>query len=355
MRTVLGTTARTSSRTGTGAGVAPERSIDSPNRITRLIGNRRGKLMSLAAAEAGAQVVNPVGGSANAEELSESEERRVASEENDDNDEVSSRSKSKSKCRAKGLKRKQGAMSGRRSRARRKCVVYNLKIPSDSDSDVEPTAPKKSSGSEGDMFLVDATQPSTSSGLSSRRSRYAVTTIPVDSDPGASSKSSNSEPEESTSSTRRKRPRTEPDSGSRSQRRRHGKSKNHTDSAEPRRTSTGAETKRASAWATEYTNGVIRERAQREVRATPSKRLANSAKTLPPTPDSGITSDLSTVEKFEENASRQRNGAESSDCESKLKNLECFKKKVDVARRGYRKRSTPQAKVAASTATDSSD
>jgi hypothetical protein len=54
------------------------------------------------------------------------------------------------------------------------------------------------------------------------------------------------------------------------------------------------------------------------------------------TSDSGITSGVSTTEK--NNASTTRGRTESSDRERTIKNLEWFKKKVDVARRGYRKR-----------------
>lgn len=66
------------------------------------------------------------------------------------------------------------------------------------------------------------------------------------------------------------------------------------------------------------------------------KRLTNS--------DSGITSGISTVEKggtsTTEKLNPRMNRGESSDREKVTKNYEWFKKRVDQARRGYRKRAT---------------
>lgn len=60
--------------------------------------------------------------------------------------------------------------------------------------------------------------------------------------------------------------------------------------------------------------------------------------------DSGITSGVSTVEKNRnsttEKLNSRMNKGDSSDCERVTKNYEWFKKRVNQARRGYRKRTT---------------
>lgn len=355
MRSVVRATTRSSTRAGSRGGVAPERLFDSPNRITRLIRNRREKLMRLAAIEAGAQVVNLTSNSANNDGESEPQEREVGSEEENDDQVLAEKFKSKSKSRTKGLKRKQGAASGRRCRTRRKCAVLNLEIPSDSESETEQRNMMNttiSSESESDLFLADATQPSTSSGLiSSRRSRYPATPLTVDTDHGESSKSS--ENEAGVSIKRKKGPNDRENSTRRIYRRQQCKSRN-------RRSAISSEEQRINGHLQanqidQVANGDHLAEERKACTATPPKRLSSN-KVTPPTPDSGITSGLSTLEKCERNGSAgARNAAETSDHETRVKNLESFKKKIDVARRGYRKRLTPHAKIAASTASDSSD
>ncbi|XP_043271607.1 DDB1- and CUL4-associated factor 5 isoform X2 [Venturia canescens] len=284
-----GATTRNSTRTGSGGGLAPERSVDSPNRITRLIGNRREKLMRLAAIEAGAQVVNLSSNSANNDEESDPQEREIGSDENEEDDDevLPAKFKSKSKSRSKGLKRKQRAAS--------------------------------------------------------------ATMLTADSDHGESSKSSENE---EAVRNKRKRGRNEGEaSSSRIHRRQQGKLRTRKSATTSGEQQTNTET--SSNHIDEVVNGFTEESAA--CTATPSKILSSN-KISPPTPDSGITSCSSTLEKCESNGSSgARNAAENSDHEMRVKHLETFKKKIDVARRGYRKRLTPQAKIAASTASDSSD
>ncbi|XP_015609773.1 DDB1- and CUL4-associated factor 5 [Cephus cinctus] len=339
MLSILGSAV--SSRGSSGGGVAPERQSESPNRITRLIANRREKLMRLAAMEGGATL----NASTNtAPDCS-------ASGSGSEIDEVKVKSKSKSKTKLKGVKRKHGRLSGRRSRARRKCTV------------------SKSSDSDSDEQLLDTTQPSTSSGVVSRRSRYAAT--PVDSDTRRSSRtsnsnctsnsnsntSSNSSSEENISSAKRRRCKTDSDSSTKAHRRKQRKLKinnRHSESSKSKNKrviiadNIRLEDQRV-AWK-EYSNGTDLGKVEAEGPSTPIRKSCK----VPPTPDSGITSGMSTLEKHSGAAQKNHNGGDSSDLEQKLKNLERFRKKVDVARRGYRNRSTPLPQVA-STTTDSSD
>ena len=75
----------------------------------------------------------------------------------------------------------------------------------------------------------------------------------------------------------------------------------------------------------------------KETSMTPEKNARNAA-----TSDSGITSGISTTEKSNTTVEKTTGGrttrAESSDRERIIKNLEWFRKKVETARRGYRKR-----------------
>ncbi|KAG7202814.1 hypothetical protein KM043_009971 [Ampulex compressa] len=322
MLSILGSAV--TSRGTSGGGVVPERSLESPNRITRLIANRREKLMRLAALDCGASLSNPFN---SAPELS-------ASGSASDEDNAQSACRSRSKLKLKGVKRKHAKVSGRRSRARRKCTV--LKIESNSDSD---------------EHAVDATQPSTSSGVISRRSRYA--TNPFESDTKHSSDNSSSS-DEKESPGKRKYTKTDSDSSVKGHRRKHRKSKNNS-----RRESGKSKSKRQkvaddseeenSEW-NEYTNGTSSTKIETDGSLTPFKKSYK----VPSTPDSGIISGVSTVEKNGGNAQNERNEGDTSDHEQKLINLECFRKKVDVARRNYRNRSAPSFQTI-STTTDSSD
>ncbi|KAF7397304.1 hypothetical protein HZH68_008526 [Vespula germanica] len=322
MLSILGSAV--SSRSSYGGGVAPERPLESPNRITQLIANRREKLMRLA----GLDCATTLNNSSNT--VPEPSASGYVSE--GDNSQIKCRYKSKSKL--KGVKRKHARISGRRSRARRKCTV--LKIHSDSDSDA--TQP------------VDATQPSTSSGVISRRSRY--TTNAIENDSKLSSYSSSSS-EENDNSGKQKHLKTDSDSSIKTRRKKHRKCKNNL-----KRDSSKSKSKRlkldndgeGESIKKEYVNGTSTTKTQEDEISTPIKKLCK----VPSTPDSGITSGVSTVEKNSNEIQKGHNGAESSDHEQKLKSLECFRKKVDVARRSYRNRSMPLSQTI-STTTDSSD
>ncbi|XP_053994567.1 DDB1- and CUL4-associated factor 5 [Hylaeus volcanicus] len=309
------------SRGSSGGRVVPERSLESPNRISRLIANRREKLMRLAAMDCGVPLNNAsttAPGPSASGSASDGENAQI---------------KCRFKPKLKGIKRKHGKNSGRRSRARRKCTV--LQINSESDSDEQP---------------IDTTQPSTSSGVISRRSRYVTNAI--ESDAKRSSYSSSSS--EDDSSSKRKHSKTDSDTSTTVHRRKHGKcksnSKSDTTKNKSKRQQVNYDTEEGKPDWKIYLNGVTTTKVQEDGPSTP---LNKSCK-VPSTPDSGITSEVSTVEKNGEQTQEERNGAESSDHEQKLKNLECFRKKVDVARRSYHNRSTPLSQTI-STTTDSSD
>ncbi|XP_012286907.1 DDB1- and CUL4-associated factor 5 isoform X2 [Orussus abietinus] len=312
---------------GTSGGVAPQRPSESPNRITRLIANRRKKLMRLAAMESGA---NPNASANTVPEL-------FTSSSESEGENARGKHKSKSKTKPKGVKRKHDK-SSERSRARRKYMI--AKSNTDSDSDEQP---------------IDETQPSTSSGLVSRRSRYAAN--PIESDTRNSSNSSSSTDENGGNSRQQKRAKTDFDSSSKGHRRKRRKYKNSKcDSGKSKskrlkvEDDTDGETPRDVSSGKVYVNGTSSEKVVGDSSSvTPLKEWCRALLT----PDSGITSGVSTSEKFSGAMQKARNGAETSDHEQKVKNLECFRKKVDVARRGYRNRSTPLSQTLSTT--DSSD
>ncbi|XP_072762510.1 uncharacterized protein [Anoplolepis gracilipes] len=322
--------------TASEGGVAPDRPLESPNRITRLIANRREKIMRMAALE------------------------RSASDSGSEGDNAHARRRSKSKSKSKGVKRKHSKLSAGRRRisARRKCTV--LKVNSDSDTD--------------DERPVDAAQPSTSSGVISRRSRYVTNAIEKDDKrSNYSSSSSNSSTNSSSSSssednnalrTKRKHSKTDSDASTKAQRRKHRKCKNSSrhdncksqhkrqkldDESEGERTATGSKNR---------VNGSASKDRREDGPSTPN----NKSLQVPCTPDSGIKSNISTTgEKNSEQTGNEVNdgGADdtSSDHEQKLKNLECFRKKVqELTRRSYRSRSaSQQLQTITSTTSDSSD
>ncbi|XP_034174648.2 DDB1- and CUL4-associated factor 5 isoform X2 [Osmia lignaria lignaria] len=298
--------------------------LESPNRITRLIAYRREKLMRLATVDCGTPANNASAA------ISEPSVSGSASE--GDNAQIKCKSKLKSKL--KGVKRKHGKVSERRSRARRKCAM--LQINSDSDSDEQ---------------LVDTTQPSTSSGVVSRRSQYVVN--PIESDVKHSNYSSSSS-EDNDSSGKRKYAKIDSDTSSKVHRRKHKKcknnSKNDATKNKSKRQKFEYDTKKEKPDWKSYLNGVSTTKVQEDGPSTPVNKTCK----VPSTPDSGITSGVSTTEKHYEQAQKEQNDAESSDHEQKLKNLEYFRKKVDVARRSYCNRSKPLSHTI-STTTDSSD
>ncbi|XP_015183769.1 PREDICTED: DDB1- and CUL4-associated factor 5 [Polistes dominula] len=326
MLSVLGSAV--SSRSSYGGGVAPERPLESPNRITQLIANRREKLRRLA----GLDCATALNNSSNT--VPEPSASGYVSE--GDNSQIKCRYKSKSKL--KGVKVKHGRISSRRSRVRRKCTV--LKIHSDSDSD-EQQQP------------VDATQPSTSSGVISRRSRYNTTNA-IENDSKLLSSYSSSSSEENDHSGKQKHLKTDSDSSIKARRKKHRKCKNNIkrDSNKNKRKQFQLDNDGGGdSIKKEYVNGTSTTRNNQEDEiSTPVKKLCK----VPSTPDSGITSGVSTIEKNNHEIQKGHNGAESSDHEQNLKTLECFRKKVDVAKRSYRNRSTPLTQPI-STTTDSSD
>ncbi|XP_033360392.1 DDB1- and CUL4-associated factor 5 [Bombus vosnesenskii] len=323
MSSILGPAITLASRGSCGGGVAPERPLESPNRITQLIAYRREKLMKLAAVDCDAPANNA---SAAASEPSAS-----GSASDGDNAQV----KCKSKSKVKFLKRKHSKITEIR-RAGIKCAV--LQINSDSDSDEQP---------------VDTTQPSTSSGVVSRRSRYVVH---IEREAKHSNYSSSSS-EDNDISGKRKHSKTDSDTSTKVHRRKHKKcksnSKNDSTKNKSKRQKIDYDTKKKKSgrdWKL-YLNDVSN--AIKIQKDGPSVPVNKSSK-VPSTPDSGITSGVSTSEKNGEQAQKDQNDAESSDHEQKLKNLEYFRKKVNVVRRSYRIRSKPLSQTI-STTTDSSD
>lgn len=94
MLSILGPAVTLASHGSSGGGVAPERPLESPNRITRLIAYRREKLMRLAAVNCGA--------SANNSSAAASEPSASGSTSDGDN----AQTKCKSKSKLKFIKRK---------------------------------------------------------------------------------------------------------------------------------------------------------------------------------------------------------------------------------------------------------
>ncbi|GAB1867633.1 WD repeat-containing protein 22 [Camponotus japonicus] len=323
--------------TASEGGVAPERPLESPNRITRLIANRREKLMRMAALE-----------------------RPSASDSGSEGDNVHARRRSKSKSKSKGVKRKHSKLftDRRRISARRKCTV--LKVNSDSDSD--------------DERPVDAAQPSTSSGVISRRSRYVANAIEKDdkrsnyssSSSNSSSNSSNSSSSEDNNAlgTKRKHSKTDSDASTKAQRRKHRKCKNSSrhencsgkSQSKRQKLDDESEAERTASGSKNRVNGSAGKDRREDGPSTPN----NKSPQVPCTPDSGIKSGVSTTGgKNSEQTRTEENdeGADDtgSDHEQKLKTLECFRKKVEeLTRRSYRNRSQ-QPQTVASTTSDSSD
>ncbi|XP_034941352.1 DDB1- and CUL4-associated factor 5 [Chelonus insularis] len=326
VRTFLGAKYRHPSR----GGVVPERPFESPNRITRLIGSCREKLMKLAALEGGAIVNRPT--TSTTHEDSDSHDQKSSEEEVT----VSSICRLKYKAKMKIMKTR---YPGMRNKLRRKCTI--LKIPSDSESDMECDSRSRnnSKDSRNDISTVDTAQPSTSTGVSSRGSRYSPRAIATDSDLGESNHSSISSDEENDHPAKRRRLKTEERSRGYRNRPERCKSGNKTGREKHHNNSSSSSSSNNSN-SPEFANGSSLENSNNvsnKAVLTPIKKNAKA----PPTPDSGVTSNVSTIEKCDTAAEAACNGAESSDHERTLKTIECFKKKVDAARKGYRKRSAP--------------
>lgn len=225
------------------------------------------------------------------------------------------------------------------------------------------------------MFLillqqpVDATQPSTSSGVvSSRRSRYTAT---VETRQRQSRSSSSSSFEDSVvkgqSHTTEKRARyakTDSDSSATKETPKRKVTRNKSKVVPSAMTSNKQRRdSRVKSKRQKVSNEpeIVKSRGKREPNhvqngvvekemATPTK----NSKHVAPTSDSGITSGVSTSEKSRLSTIEKvpfRSRAESSDRERSIKTHEWFKKKVDGVRRSYRKRTMVQTP----SSSDSSD
>lgn len=292
-------------------------------------------------------------------------ERPSASDSGSEGDNVHARRRSKSKSKSKGIKRKHSKLFTDRRRisgyVRRKCIV--LKASSDSDSDDERPV----------TIGIDAAQPSTSSGVISRKPRYVANALEKDdkrfffssSSSNSSSNSSNSSSSEDNNAlgTKQKHSKTDSDASTKAQRRKHRKCRNSARRAncsgksqsKRQKLDDESEVERTASGSKNRVNGNAGKDRREDGPSTPN----NKSLQVPCTPDSGIKSGISTTGgKNSEQTRNDENDEDaddtSSDHEQKLKSLECFRKKVEeLTRRSYRHRSTPQ-KVA-STTSDSSD
>ncbi|XP_012258334.2 DDB1- and CUL4-associated factor 5 [Athalia rosae] len=306
-----------SSRSSTGGGVTPERPSESPNRIAQLIANRREKLMRLAALEGGATVNTSINAVSRVEPVAEDVKEDI-------------RSKCKSKSRSKSAKIKHSRITRKKCRIRRKLVIK--KDDSDTYSDTQS---------------LDTTQPSTSSGVVSRRSRYSATSIGNDDHSSSSS-------EDEGFTEKRKNCKDDSDSSikvPKLKKVRKNNTKHEYEENRSKQLKVDNETTKGVVpnLRKDLVNNSIAGKRRIEELGTPIKIIPK----VPPTPDSGI-SGVSTVEKSLEEIGKAWIGGDSSDHEQKQINLERFRKKVDIARRGYRHRSTPLTKLPSSTS-DSSD
>ncbi|XP_017891956.1 DDB1- and CUL4-associated factor 5 isoform X2 [Ceratina calcarata] len=275
-------------------GVAPERPLESPNRITRLIAYRREQLLRLASSN---NTTNPTSNSNN-----------LASDPSSDE---TSESKNRKFLKSKGAKRK----NERRGWSRRKRAA--LQINSDSESDEE---------------AVDTTQPSTSSGVVFRKTtgRFFAKIIEKN------EKSSSSSEEDKKlafhsgkfDKTKRKYKKTKNNCGNKNE-----------NSVKCKSKWKGLEKKK------DWRICVNGSRIEESGPSTPRNRFKVQ---VPSTPDSGIgiTSSISTNEKS--------NGMENqeSDQGEKMKNLEHFRKKIDVAKRSYRNKAKNILNLSSSESSD---
>ncbi|KAG5344224.1 DCAF5 factor, partial [Acromyrmex heyeri] len=309
--------------TASEGGVAPERPLESPNRITRLIANRRKKLMRMAAME------------------------RSPSDSASEGDNAHLKRRSKSKSKSKSVKRKHTRLSSRRRLStRRKCTV--LKVNSDSDSD--------------DERPVDAAQPSTSSGVIFRRSRYVASAIEKDDKSSSYSSSSSSCVYEDivASISKRKHSKTDSDTSTKAHKRKHRKCKNNSrhsndgsgkSQSKRQKLDDDSEEEEKTASPRNCVNGNSSKDRREDGSSTPS----NKSLQVPCTPDSGIKSGLSsTGGKNSEQTRKERNNRGADDSSGEQKHIEIHKKIEELTRRSYRNRSASQAQKVLTTS-DSSD
>lgn len=270
---------------------------------------------------------------------------RSASDSGSEGDNTHSRRRSKSKSKSKSVKKKHTLrLSGRRRlSARRKCTV--LKVNSDSDSD--------------DERPVDAAQPSTSSGVIFRRSRYVTSAIEKDDKSSNYSSSSSCVYEDKRNQRASK---TDSEMSTKAYKRKHRKCKNSSrhdgsgkSQSKRQKLDDDSEEEEKTAGLKNCVNGNSSKDHCEDGPSTPSSKSLQ----VPCTPDSGIKSGISSTggKNSEGQTRKERNDRDADDSsdEQKLKRLECFRKKVEeLARRSYRNRSATQAQTV-STTSDSSD
>ncbi|KAK0182076.1 hypothetical protein PV327_000247 [Microctonus hyperodae] len=314
MRSVLGTKINT--RRKSRGGRAPERPFQSPNRITRLIRSCREKLMTLASMESGTNHAV----STNIPSDSDSDKRKSSTT---DDEQLLTRCKSKLKLRIKMTKRKHSVINS--TKIRRKCSGVRMSRNSKRDSHTR----NQSNESDNEIPIIDVAQPSTSSGVSSRTSRYSVRTIGTDSDLGESNYSGDSSDDDNIIAKRQKL-KIEGNS-TRNYRRRSERYKESKNKIDREKKTNNNENQNTNDSIIDNDNNFIEQST-----STPLKRATHT----PQTPDSGVTSSASPVDRCDVTANTSCTGAESSDHERTVKkSVKCFKKKIDAARKGYRKRS----------------
>ncbi|XP_020284071.1 DDB1- and CUL4-associated factor 5 isoform X2 [Pseudomyrmex gracilis] len=295
---------------------ASERPLESPNRITRLIANRREKLLRMAAME------------------------RSFSESDDDSARAKRRSKSKSK--SKDFKRKcsRGCRIRTSTPKKRFTVVTMSKV-----------ILTNLTGSD-DEGLIDAAQPSTSSGVISRRSSRYVSGAIEKNNKRSRYSSSSSSSEDNDAHRKRKYSETDSDASVKTRRRRHRKYKDNSRHENKNRSKRQKLDDDSDAERTASTRNSPNNRKIRS--STPN----NKSLQVPCTPDSGIKSGVSSTEgrTSERNGRNDGNTDDCSDREQKQNSLHCFRLKVEeLAKRSYRHRTMPPRNHLISTSSDTSD
>lgn len=292
------------------AGMAPERSSKSPNRITRLIINCRTKLMRLAGKEIPEATISPNANGTSVVTTSETG------------------STSKLKSKLKGAKRKAS-----KSTTTTTTTTTGTTITTTSASRIR----KRSSTLieiQNDEHL-DTVQPSTSSGLVSQVSKYNSTSYS-----DKQSSESNSDDNDNDGAVKRKITKVDLDSSPKCPKKKHKKCKHHAkrESGKSCKKKQKVENDSDDEWWKEIIQGTKSESNQNE---TPAKRTNKLAKQLCSTPDSGMG--ISTSEKSQSSAQSNSKSAETSDDEENLRTFQSFKKKVDAIKRTYRKRTMSEA------------
>ncbi|XP_029164290.1 DDB1- and CUL4-associated factor 5 isoform X2 [Nylanderia fulva] len=347
--------------TGSEGGVAPDRPSESPNRITRLIANRREKMMRMA----------------------RHLERSASDSGSEDNNDHARRSKMKSK--SKDVKRTTHAKLSadrRRISARRKCTV--LKVNSDSESE--------------DDGPVDAAQPSTSSGVISRRSRYVANALEKDdkqrssyssssnncnnsnnsdtsssgSNNGSNSGSNSSSEENNVLGTKRKHSKSDSDaSTAKVQRRKHRKCKNNAatrhencsgkSQSKRQKLEDESDKKRTGATDSDWFKNCVNGNADKDGPSTPNSKSLQVHCTFDSF-KSGISSTGDRSGLCSSERTRNKGGNDdvaddtSFDREQKLKRFESIRKQVEeLARRRFGNRSLQQKQKQLSQTLSTSD